>query len=76
MAHLTADYAIRDVVSYDLGITGAHERCGVGRTGRTTVVVCVWADHGSMATVLTTRRSVDDSAQLTGVLRNAVLVRG
>jgi hypothetical protein len=74
--HLSADYEIQEVSAYDLGVTGVHERCGVGRAERTTVVVCVWADHGSLATVLTTRRSVDDTAELTGVLRNAVLVRG
>ena len=53
-----------------------HERCGVGRSGGKAVVVCAWADHGSLATVLLTRRSVEESADLTGVLRNAVLTRG
>jgi hypothetical protein len=76
IAHLTPDYDIRDVRSYDLGVSGVHERCGVGRTGGSTVTVCAWADHGSLATVLMTRRSVADSAELTGVLRRAVLIRG
>jgi len=74
--HLTADYDIRDVQPYDLGEAGVHERCGVGRTAGASVVVCVWADHGSLATVLLTRRSVSDSAELTGVLRSAVLIPG
>jgi hypothetical protein len=73
---LTAEYDIRDVKPFDLGVSGVHERCGVGRSGGSTVVVCAWADHGSLATVLLTRRSVADSAELTGVLRSAVLVRG
>jgi len=73
--HLTAEYDIRDIAPFDLGVSGAHERCGVGRAGGSTVVVCAWADHGSLATVLLTRRSVPDSAELTGVLRSAVLVR-
>jgi hypothetical protein len=76
IAHLTPDYDVRDVQSYDLGVSGAHERCGVGRAGGSTVTVCAWADHGSLATVLMTRRSVADSAELTGVLRRAVLIRG
>ena len=73
---LTTEYDIRDVEPFDLGESGVHERCGVGRTSGSTVVVCAWADHGSLATVVLTRRSVADSAELTGVLRSAVLVRG
>jgi hypothetical protein len=76
ITHLSSEYAIKDIQSYDLGETGVHERCGVGRTGGKAVVVCAWADHGSLATVLLTRRSVEESADLTGVLRNAVLTRG
>ncbi|MGW4944536.1 hypothetical protein ACWEOZ_23430 [Actinoplanes sp. NPDC004185] len=76
ITHLSSEYAIKDIQSYDLGETGVHERCGVGRSGGKAVVVCAWADHGSLATVLMTRRSVEESADLTGVLRNAVLTRG
>jgi hypothetical protein len=74
--HLTADYDIRDVQPYDVGEPGVHERCGIGRASGRSVVICVWADHGSLVTVLLTRRSVADSAELTSVLRSAVLVRG
>ncbi|MFI7544993.1 hypothetical protein [Actinoplanes sp. NPDC049599] len=76
IAHLAGEYDITDVQSYDLGESGVHERCGVGRSSGKTVVVCAWADHGSLATVLLTRRSVPESAELTGVLRGAVLTRG
>jgi hypothetical protein len=76
IARLTPEYAIRDVEPFDLGEPGAHERCGVGRAGGAPVVVCAWADHGSLVTVLLTRRSVADSAELTGILRSAVLTRG
>jgi hypothetical protein len=72
---LAAAYDVRDVAPFDAGETGVHERCGVGRASGGTVVVCAWADHGSLATVLTTRRSVADSAELTGLLRSAVLTR-
>jgi hypothetical protein len=75
LTHLTSEYDIRDIRSFSLGEPGAHERCGVGRTSGTSVVVCSWADHGSLATVLTTRRSIADSAALTGLLRSTVLAR-
>jgi hypothetical protein len=73
--HLNSDYDLRDIAAYDLGEPGAHERCGVGDSGGTSVVVCSWADHGSLATVVTTRRSVADSAAVTAILRSAVLTR-
>ena len=75
LAYLSAEYNIKDVTAYDLGESGVHERCGVGRSGGNAVVVCAWADHGSLATVLLTRRSVSESAELTGVLRSTVLTR-
>jgi hypothetical protein len=73
---LTDEYDIRDVQSFDVGESGVHERCGVGRVSGTSVVVCAWADHGSLVTVVLTRRSVTDSAELTGTLRSAVLTHG
>jgi hypothetical protein len=73
---LTATYDITGIKTFDAGEAGVHERCGVGRTGKTSLVVCAWADHGSLATVLLTRRSLDDSADLVSVLRSAVLTRG
>jgi hypothetical protein len=73
---LAQKYDITRITAYDLGETGLHERCGPGRASGSSVVVCAWADHGSLATVLMTRRSVDDSAELTGALRSAVLIHG
>jgi hypothetical protein len=76
LQNLTSEYDIRDVEPYDLGETGAHERCGVGDASGTSVVVCAWADHGSLGAALLTRRSVADSAALLAMLRSAVLTRG
>jgi hypothetical protein len=76
MRRLTGEYDITDVEPYDLWETGAHERCGIGRSGRSSVVVCSWADHGSLATVLFTRRSTADSSALVAILRSAILSRG
>ncbi|MEU7905131.1 hypothetical protein [Actinoplanes sp. NPDC049118] len=75
IAHLADGYRIKNVEPYDLGETGLHERCGVGRSGGNAVVVCAWADHGSLGTVLFTRRSLAESAELTGRVRSSVLVR-
>ncbi len=76
VARLTAEYDIREVERFDPGEPGVHQRCGVGRSGRSTMVVCAWADHGSLAIVMLTRRSLADSAELTSTLRSAVLTRG
>ncbi len=71
--HLTGEFVIKNAQAYDLGVTGVHTRCGTGRSGGDTVVVCAWADRGSLATTILTRRSVKESAELTGDLRAAVL---
>jgi hypothetical protein len=70
---LVGTYAIQDQRPFDLGDAGAYERCGVGSASGTPVVVCAWADHGSVAAMVMTRRSVADSARLTGIMRSAVL---
>jgi hypothetical protein len=74
--HLSGDYDLTDVQSFSLGELGAHEQCGVGRDAGTGVVVCAWADHGSLATVMMTRRNVTESAELTSLLRTTVLTKG
>ena len=76
LRRLADQFGLRDLQPYDLGETGAHERCGIGTVDGDTVVVCGWADHGSLGTVVANRRSVSDSAQLTGILRSAVLTHG
>jgi hypothetical protein len=73
---VAGDFDLADVQEFGLGEPGAYERCGTGRSGDTSVVVCAWADHGSLATVLLTRRSVRDSADLVADLRNVVLSPG
>jgi hypothetical protein len=73
---MAGEFDLTGVQTFDVGVTGVHERCGAGRVDRTAVVICAWADHGSLATVLLTRRSVSDSADLVTQLRDEVLTPG
>ena len=59
MARLATEYELEDITSIETGIRGEFQRCGVGQTGRTDVVVCAWADHGSLGAALFTRLSVE-----------------
>ncbi|MDQ7902908.1 hypothetical protein RB614_00035 [Phytohabitans sp. ZYX-F-186] len=73
---LSSRYALRQVESIDTGTRGEYLRCGVGKDGQAAVAVCGWADHGSLATGVFTRRSVDDSAALLERLRGTIVSRG
>ncbi|WP_436522755.1 hypothetical protein [Actinoplanes sp. HUAS TT8] len=73
LARISGDVKLSDVQDFDLGESGAFESCGAGRVNGTSTVICTWADHGSMATVLLTRRSVSESAELVAALRGEVL---
>ena len=74
LGRVSDEFNIGTTRTYDVGEPGVHESCGVGRSGSAAVVVCAWADHGSLATVLLTRRSLGDSADLVARLRGAVLI--
>lgn len=76
LTRLTETYSLTDVTPIDTGVRGEYQRCGTGRMEGTPVVVCTWADHGSLATGLFTRRSRDDSARLLGQLRATIVRRG
>jgi hypothetical protein len=73
---LSDEFGLGDVQSFPGGEFGVYEQCAVGRSNGNAVVVCAWADHGSMATVLLTRRSLRESAGLVEQLRSAVLSPG
>jgi hypothetical protein len=74
LSRLSDSLKLKNIESFDLGEFGAHQRCGTGRLDDTSVVACAWADHGSLATVLLTRRSLSESAVLVAGLRKSVLV--
>ncbi|MFD0822202.1 hypothetical protein ACFQ0D_28665 [Micromonospora zhanjiangensis] len=76
MTRLTGVYHLTDQQTIDTGVRGEFLSCGTGRADGTAVVVCGWADHGSLATALFDRRSVADSAQLVADLREHIVSRG
>jgi hypothetical protein len=76
MTRLTADYQLTDVRAVDTGTRGEYQQCGTGRANGTPVVLCSWADHGSLAAALFTGRSVDESARLLSELRDTIVARG
>jgi len=73
LSRLSDSLGLKGVQTFDAGEFGAHQQCGTGRLDGTAVVACGWADHGSLATVLLTRRSLDESADLVARLRDTVL---
>ncbi|KUL42517.1 hypothetical protein [Actinoplanes awajinensis] len=73
LGRIAGDAKLTDVQDYPIDEFGAHESCGTGRLNGTSTVICTWADHGSMATVLLTRRSVAESAKLVARLRGEML---
>ncbi|MFY1636960.1 hypothetical protein ACN27F_27410 [Solwaraspora sp. WMMB335] len=75
IGRITGQYRLTGVTTFETDIRGAYLSCGTGRADGTDVVVCTWADHGSLGTALFTRRSVEESAALTYRLRTDVIDR-
>ncbi|MFI7427607.1 hypothetical protein ACIBPB_11530 [Micromonospora sp. NPDC049836] len=73
IARLRERYALDAAEPVDTGVRGRYERCAVGRDDGEAVVVCTSVDHGSLATGVFTRLSVDDSARLLDTLRQQVV---
>jgi hypothetical protein len=73
---LSAQLKIREDAAVDAGDLGGFQRCGTGTLNGRTVAVCGWADHGSLAVLVTAGRSVPETATLLGTVRGAVLDRG
>ena len=72
---LTNDLKIRDSEPVDAGELGGYGRCGTGTLNGRGVALCGWADHGSLAVLVTAGRSVPETADLLGTIRAAVLKR-
>jgi hypothetical protein len=72
---LATELKIRDSEPVDAGELGGYQRCGTGNLNGKGVAVCGWADHGSLAVLVTAGRSVPETATLLGTIRAAVLKR-
>ncbi|MER7892281.1 hypothetical protein ABTX15_20915 [Micromonospora sp. NPDC094482] len=76
ITRLTEQYQLDAAEKVDTGVRGRHERCAVGSADGTDVVVCTSVDHGSIATGVFTRLSVQDSAALLDTLRGQIVTAG
>ncbi|MGW4294263.1 hypothetical protein ACWEH1_14545 [Micromonospora chersina] len=74
LVRLTDRYDLEQSVPVETGVRGRYERCAIGRADGDTVVVCTSVDHGSLATGVFTRLSLDDSGRLLDELREQVVV--
>ncbi|MFI6824648.1 hypothetical protein ACIBJE_27450 [Micromonospora sp. NPDC050187] len=75
LTRLTPKYDLGTQQVVETDVRGEHQRCAVGRSNNVDVVVCTWADHGSIASGVFTRLSLADSATLLGTLRERIVTR-
>ncbi|MBO4208964.1 hypothetical protein GSF22_23595 [Micromonospora echinofusca] len=76
LTRLSTTYQITGIEPIETGLRGQYQSCGTGRLDGTAVVVCTWADHGSLGTGVFTRLSVTDSAALLAEFRDGIVTRG
>jgi hypothetical protein len=75
ISRLTEQYALTEVQTVPSDARGEHRRCAVGDDDGTGVVVCSWADHGSLGTGVFTRLDIADSSDLLSELRANLITR-
>ncbi|SNT40958.1 hypothetical protein SAMN05421812_105382 [Asanoa hainanensis] len=75
ITRVTSSYRLRDVRTVDATDRGESRRCGVGVDNGADVVVCSWADHGSLGTGVFTRLGIDDSNARLSQLRDTIVTR-
>ncbi|MFC4144903.1 hypothetical protein ACFO0M_01430 [Micromonospora mangrovi] len=73
LTRLQDRYQLDPAVPVETGVRGRYERCAVGRADGDAVVVCTSVDHGSLATGVFTRLSLDDSGRLLDELRQQII---
>jgi hypothetical protein len=76
ITRLTPQFKLEKPQEVETGTRGQYERCAVGNTNGTAVVLCTWADHGSVGSGLFTRLSLEDSARLLATFRDQIVTRG
>jgi hypothetical protein len=73
---LTDRYGLTEIRTVPADSRGEQRRCAVGEDDGKGVVVCSWADHGSVGSGVFTRLSVEDSSRLLSTVRDSILTRG
>jgi hypothetical protein len=76
IGRLTDRYGLTEIRTVPADSRGEQRRCGVGDDDGKGVVVCSWADHGSVGSVVFTRLNVEDSSRLLSQVRDSILTRG
>ena len=76
MSRLTSKFDLGEAQDVDAGDPGGYQRCAIGQAGGDDLVLCAWADHGSLGTATFSAGSLDDSAALMSELRTSILARG
>lgn len=76
ITRLTPRYHLAEVQVIETDTRGRYQRCTVGRADGTDVVLCGWADHGSIGSALFTQLSIEDSLALLGAFRTQIVSRG
>jgi hypothetical protein len=76
IARLTDRYGLTEIRAVAADRRGEQRRCGVGDDDGNGVVVCSWADHGSVGSGVFTRLNVEDSSRLLSQVRDSILTRG
>ncbi|GAA1811235.1 hypothetical protein GCM10009682_35920 [Luedemannella flava] len=66
---------ITDLRKVDAGPMSGEAKCGKGSSEGIDLVMCAWADHGSLGVTIFFNRDIDSSAALFKQIRNEVLVR-
>jgi len=76
-SRLTEDLKITKAREVEPGDMGGHQRCGFG-TGADggDLVVCGWADHGSLGVATFSAGSLDEDAETFRELRALIITRG
>jgi hypothetical protein len=73
---LTERYNLNDTTDVEAGAPGGYLRCAVGEADGDDLILCAWADHGSLGVATFSAGSMAKSAQLVRELRTALIARG
>ncbi len=67
---------VSGIHTVDPGSLGGEAKCGSGETSGQKLVVCAWADHGSLGMIVFFNREAAASETLFRQFRDAILTRG